>query len=134
MKQSGFQFTNPMISKLNYLIHPDFKPAKNEAVSIENSFATNIYRDPDENAAVVELIIMLGDIKPDKAPFHIELTIGASFKWEQAYTEETITSLLSVNAPAVLLGYARPIIATITNMSPYHAYNVPFYNFTNNSI
>lgn len=130
MTQSGFQFANPIISKINYVIHPEFKRDKDEVLTITNSFKTNINRSKTDRKAIVELNISIGDNDSQKEPFYIELTIGASFKWDEAYSEETVCDLLSVNAPALLLSYARPIVSTITNMSPYASYNIPFYNFT----
>lgn len=131
MTQSGFQFSNPIISKINYTLHPDFNNKTGDAISITNSFNTNIPPiNKEDRNAVVELNISVGSEDATKEPFHIELTIGAAFKWDKPYDDETIQNLLSINAPALLLSYARPIISAITNMSPYRAYNVPFYNFT----
>ena len=130
MTQSGFQFANPIISKINYVVHSEFKWNKEEPLSITNSFKTNISPSKSSRKAIVELDILIGDIDPQKEPFYIEMTIGAPFKWDEAYADETIRDLLSVNAPALLLSYARPIISTITNMSPYPSYDIPFYNFT----
>ena len=130
MVQSGFQFPNPIIYKINYVVHSDFKRNKEEPLSVTNSFKTNVSPKEDERRAIVELEISIGSMDSQKEPFYIELTIGASFRWDEAYAEETIRDLLSINAPALLLSYARPVISTITNMSPYPAYNIPFYNFT----
>ena len=130
MKQSGFQFTNPIISKINYEFHPNFIWDKEKGLSIANAFKTQIGRNQTENSAYVELTILLGNTDQQKSPFYIEMIIGASFKWDNAYTEKTINDLLSINAPALLLSYARPMVATITNMSPYPSYRIPFYNFT----
>jgi preprotein translocase subunit SecB len=129
LKKSGFRFSNPTISKISYFLHPEFTPSES-SLSIENTFNTQISQDEDNCQAVVDLNIVLGDEDPSKAPFYINLTVCASFKWESGYSEDTVRTLLSINAPALLLGYARPIVASITNMSPYPAYNIPFYNFT----
>lgn len=129
MEQSGFKFSSPIISKINYVIHPAFKLTE-ENKRITNTFETHISRDKEECKAIVELNIKVGDPEQAIAPFFVELSIQASFKWEDIYTEDTVQGLLSINAPALLLGYARPMVATITSMSPYPSYNIPFYNFT----
>lgn len=41
--------------------------------------------------------------------------------------------MINTSAPAPLLGYMRPIVASITNSSKYPAYNLPFINFLNDS-
>lgn len=129
MEQSGFKFSDPIITQINYIIHPNYK-LEGKNTRITNSFETQIQRDANNSRAIVELSIKVGDQKPEKAPFFIQLSIQAIFKWDNVYTEDTVQSLLSVNAPALLLGYARPLISTITGMSPYPTYNIPFYNFT----
>ena len=40
-----------------------------------------------------------------------------------------VNSMLNVNAPALLLGYMRPIVSSITNSSALPVYNIPFINF-----
>ena len=90
----------------------------------------NIKSSEEEKEAVVELNIIIGAKENNEAPFYVDMVMGAIFKWDDSYDENTVKDLLSINAPALLLGYARPIIATITNMSPFPAYNLPFYNFT----
>ena len=85
----------------------------------------------DENEAIVQLSILIGRKEfTTEEPFCVDMTIGAKFKWDDVYDEETLQELLSKNAPALLLGYARPIIANITDAGPIPAYHLPFYNFT----
>lgn len=80
---------------------------------------------------IVELTIKIGkkELKQN-IPFYIELVIGSAFTWNDVFDENTLQILLSQNAPALLLSYARPIIHSLTSMTPFPAYNVPFYNFT----
>ena len=54
----------------------------------------------------------------------------ANFRWMEGFEKEQIDLLVSQNAPALLLSYARPIISMTTNASHYPAYNIPFINFT----
>ena len=129
MEQSGFKFSNPIVSKINYVVHPSFQLTENNK-RIKNTFETHISRDKEDCKAIVELNIKIGDMDQANAPFFVDLSIQASFKWEDIYTEDTVQSLLSINAPALLLTYARPMVATITSLSPYPSYNIPFYNFT----
>lgn len=128
MKRSNLKFTNPIITRLNYEINANNNQP--DKIAISNAFNVNVERLEDKCEAVVELNIIIGNKEENPSPFFIDMVIGAAFKWDDSYDEETVQSLLSVNAPALLLGYARPIISTITNMSPYATYNIPFYNFT----
>ena len=130
MKPSNIQFTNPIIEEISYKINHTFTK-KEGKIDTHNKFDVKIRKGKEQNQAIVSLKIEVGN--PDhkeQEPFAIILVISSMFKWDGEYDEETLNSLLSVNAPALLLGYARPMIASITNMSPYPAYNLPLYNFT----
>ena len=129
MEKSKLYFTNPIIKNINYKVNLNLEPYNDGSIDIANTFKLNIKRAENKNEALVELNIIIGE-EDEKLPFFIDMIICAIFKWEDAYDEKTLQGLLSINAPALLLGYARPMIATITNMSPYPVYNLPFYNFT----
>lgn len=129
MKESSLKFTSPSITHLVFDINSEFK--EKDAVSITNTFNVEVSKGKDESAAVVQLNIIVGDKDFSKdVPFYFNITIGAMFSWDDVYDDETLQTLLSKNAPALLLGYARPIIANITESSPIPAYHIPFYNFT----
>ncbi len=130
MKKSSLKFTNPIITKLEYQINPQSEECENDSINISNVFKANIKKIEDKNEAIVELNIIIGQKEETPSPFYVDMIIGAVFRWDNAFDENTVQDLLSINAPALLLGYARPIIATITNMSPFSSYNLPFYNFT----
>ena len=130
MKESNLRFSNPIIKKFNYEINTKYK--REEKLSVNNNFSINVGRNPEQNEAIVELNISIGS-ESENDPFNVNMIIAAKFLWDDLYDEKTINDLLTINAPALLLGYARPIIATITNMSPYPTYNMPFYNFTENA-
>lgn len=130
MKQSNFKFSKPFVSKIDYSINKNFN--FDNTLSVSNVFEVSISRDEKDSKAMVDLGICIGEKDFDEAkPFYIDMIISAVFSWDEScYDEDTLNSLLSINAPALLLGYARPLIATITNMSPFPTYNLPFYNFT----
>ena len=131
MKESNFKFSNPIIEELNYTLNSNFDI--NKKPSVYNNFKVNIFRNESSNEAIVKLKILINDEihNESNSPFVLAMTIGSRFTWSDVYDESTINNLLSVNAPALLLGYARPIIATITSNSLSHPYNIPFYNFIN---
>lgn len=127
MKESNFQFNKPVLKNIEYRINEEFDPEKE--VKIPRNFQRNIMRAEGKNEAVVELTISLGnDEKSENPPFHLCLTIGAGFKWDNTLDEDTIGKLLSMNAPSLLLSYARPIISNITSNS-IGEYSIPFMNF-----
>lgn len=129
MEQSAFQFLPPYIQSIDYK-KEDFDNSKK--LFVKTHFHVDIKRNKHEHIAIVELNISLNrdsDTEEANAPFSLSMTVGALFKWDDCYDEDTVTSLLSINAPVLLLGYARPIIATITGNGNVPPYYLPFFNF-----
>ena len=81
------------------------------------------------NEAVVELEIKIGE-DSSEFPFFINLIIGAHFKLDGEIQGISFDKLLEINAPTVLLSYARPIISLITTQAGMKPLNLPFLNFT----
>lgn len=128
MEPSKFQFINPYLTELFFTINPDFDPNTKEAeIEIQNTFHVQINRSSIENRANVELTLEING-ENEKAPFKLRLKEASDFKWEDL-DEKTVETMLNYNAPALLLGYMRPIVANITNSSNFPAYNLPFINF-----
>ncbi len=86
-----------------------------------------IKRSENDNRANVELELKT-NIDNEEAPFKLKIKMASDFKWSDL-DDETVDAMLKFNAPALLLGYMRPIVANITNSSNFPAYNLPFINF-----
>ena len=127
MKISNFKFSNPQLVKLNFEANENGKFDR-ETDFIDISISNNIHKE-NENEAVVELEIVIGENTTD-SPFSISLVIGAQFRLDDTIEETTFDRLLQVNAPAVLLSYARPIVSSITTQAGMKPLNLPFLNFT----
>lgn len=128
MKTSEFQFSNPVLSELEFCIN---NSSNTDGDEIEVSLQISVNKDRiGEREAVVELTVEIGE-KSDSDPFYIKATEGAIFRWEEnAFNgEKDIDDLLDINAPALLVSYLRPIISNITMASKYPPYNIPFINF-----
>lgn len=131
MKESFFQFSKPVISVLNYSINEEVlaEEAAGEK-HLHTHFDRRVLRMDGKPEAVVELVIEIGcDEKSINVPFRLSLTIGAAFRWNEDIADDAvIQSLLNLNAPALLLSYARPVISNITSNS-IGVYDIPFVNF-----
>lgn len=126
MKESDFQFKNPILEQLVFDINPDF--TSNETnVEMENVFGVHINKDIQAESAIVKLEIFINSEKED-TPFKIQAVVSSMFVWNNL-SEDEVDRMLNTNAPALLLSYARPIISSITNFSPFPTYNLPFMNF-----
>lgn len=126
MRPSNFQFLNPYLRELYFDSNPDFDE-ENSEVEIQNSFNIQIKRSESENRANVELKLET-NLEKENTPFKLRIRVASDFRWEDL-EEETVKSMLEQNAPALLLSYMRPIVASVTNSSVFPAYHLPFINF-----
>ena len=128
MKTSKFQFLNPYLEEVYFTANPDYDPEKNEGeIKMRNAFNIQVTQSKNENRANVKLTLET-NTENEKAPFKLHITVASDFKWEDL-DDKTVESMLNLNAPALLLGYMRPIVANITNSSKFPVYNLPFINF-----
>ena len=128
MKESKFQFKTPYLEELEFSINDDFTDKTGE-VKMENSVTVyNSKIDNCENSALVKLELTINDDDVTDKPFSLHIVVAAEFTWEDLDIER-VGNLLKTTAPEFLLGFARSIIANITNMSQFPCYNIPFLNF-----
>lgn len=131
MKISKFQFSNPNLLDVVFHVNEEFNE-KNYKMEINTS--VDVERETEKNEAFVTVTLSLGNKK--NAPFFISITEQALFKWGKPddpivdEANESLKKLLKQNAPALLIGYIRPMIAFITSNSPYPSYHLPFVDFT----
>ncbi|NLJ18365.1 protein-export chaperone SecB [Globicatella sulfidifaciens] len=121
---SEFQFKNPELINVSFNINDGYD--KSEFTGITLNSTTEVSKTSDTNDAFVQLNLEIGD---DHSPFYIGIKIKAKFNWNEEIDEQVVDKMLSYNAPALLLGYIRPMVSTITSWSKYPAYNIPFIDF-----
>lgn len=126
LKESEFQFRNPTLNNLSFYINEDFQEEKYKGLGDITS-NLEIKRQEDKNKALVILSLKIGE-KSDDRPFCIEICMQSEFIWKNL-DDEKVKSLLSLNAPALLVSYMRPYISTVTNGSKYPIFNLPFIDF-----
>ena len=129
MKVSEFQYTNPHLTEMVFMENPNFVMNK-EKIEITENILSNIKK-LEGNHAVIFVSLVLGDLDDfeNNQPFALKCTVEAEFEWsEKIQNGGKIDVLLEKNAQALLIGYLRPIVANITNVSKFPAYNLPFIN------
>lgn len=133
MERSPFQFTNPVLTRLEFTIHDDFEVADKLNMRIKVTPNISVIDKSDDktaNSASVSVTVSVGT-QDSSTPFYIEAEEEAKFKWDNSIVDgDQIQLLLKQNAVALLLSYLRPIISSVTAASPYPAYNLPFINLT----
>lgn len=127
MKTSKLQFLNPYLVELNFNENENFDRKNNKELEMQNKFDIEIQKHKDENIAKVQLSLNINKDNED-APFKLSIKVASDFIWEDM-EEKAVENMLNLNAPALLLGYMRPIVANITNVSSFPVYNLPFINF-----
>lgn len=127
MKESSFQFRNPILTKLNYQLNDDFDEDNFE--KIELKLHTNVIGEKNGKQSVVKLYGEIGEIS-ENSPFYIELEMESYFKWNDDISEKVLKKLLKRNGSALLLSYMRPIVAFVTGQSGIAPYNIPYIDFT----
>lgn len=124
---SGFQFTRPLLTHLEFIPNAAFD--KDEFLGIEIMPKVSI-KDRQENKATVVMGLSIGEKKTSPGyPFFLEIQMQADFRWQDIALEK-VDRLLGINAPSLLLSYMRPHISSITNASIYPVLNVPFIDFS----
>lgn len=131
MEKSKFQFSNPVLTHLEFELNENFIKDDNfeMKINISSGYRT-IQRDGStvRNSACVTVTVCVGS-KDNQTPFYIRADEEATFRWdEDKFSEKELDILLHENAVALLISYVRPIIANVTSSSPYPGYNLPFIN------
>lgn len=130
MKTSSMQFSNPVLTECTFNVNDNYKQNKEGHEAILETELGIGNKDNDKRECIVLLrLTICADKNNNNFPYFIKIAMLANFKWEEEL-DNKIDDLLKINAPALLLGYMRPIVATLTNNSPYDVYNIPFMNFT----
>lgn len=126
MNRSKFQFSNPELEKIEFLVNHNFNEEKYHGIAMQSNTKVEML---EGNEAVVKLTLIIGNSTASQ-PFDICVTMGAKFTWDESIGIEKAKQLLNINAPAVLLSYIRPIVSSMTNSSKYPVLNIPFIDFT----
>lgn len=126
MNKSKFQFLNPELEQVEFIVNDQFNAEVCDGISMQSNTEVKMI---DGNEAYVSFTLKVGDIS-ESQPFNILVKMSSKFHWDESIDDEMAKKLLNINAPAALLSYIRPIIASMTGNSKYPALNIPFIDFT----
>lgn len=132
MKKSDFKYSQPYIMSSEFVINKKFDSGVDKS-NMDMDVFIEKYSDykPDSNLTSAKVGLKVGVGKKDdkKSPFYCRVEMETRFEWTEGIGKEKITNFISQNAPALLLGYIRPIIVYLTANSPYPPLNIPLINF-----
>lgn len=128
MKKSNFQFSDPKIKKITFMVNDDEVLSNEMPISIEVESEML----PFENEAIVGLTLSVGEYNEEKktpnTSIYFNGIICAKFRWEDNVRDPE--SMLKINGGSVLLSYIRPVLANLTMQAGIRPLNLPFVNFT----
>ena len=128
-EKSLFQFTNPYLIKSFFEENADFHDELETEMELVTE--TKVNRTSEKTALVTLVFKNAGD----NLPFNVEVIMSSEFEWEDENTsEEMLERLLVINAPALILSYIRPLVATLTSTSRFPTWHIPFINMKNNTV
>lgn len=124
--KSNFEFSNPSLEALTFNIDEN----RDNLANITINHNVQYHIEPiDNNQAHVSIIYDLRPLNDVNVALSLSAKMGANFRWDNdTFSKEDINNLLSHNAPALLLGYLRPIVSIITS-SARLTIDIPFMNF-----
>ena len=131
MKKSEFRFIQPYIINSEFALNEKFENADKDDVDLDlkiNKY-TNYDKQIDSRSAIVGLSVEIGKKEDKKTPFFCKVSMESKFEWDEGIGKERIEVFLGQNAPALLIGYIRPVIAYLTQNSLIPTVNIPLINF-----
>lgn len=126
MKPSKFQFKRPTIVEVIYKSNDNFISEQNKSINIAYKAK---YKKFENSCAQIKVTLNIGE-ESDQVPFFISITMEAVFKWDESMKPEEVKSLLNMNGPALIVGYARPVISMITMNTKYPPLDLPFLDLS----
>lgn len=129
LKNSKIQFENPELKKIVFYENLNFNTEKYDGMKLIGN--TKIKRRINNNSAIVNFRLNIGEDN-DKFPFYCVLEMESVFQWEKDIDDHFVEELLKTNASSLLLGYMRPIVANVTEMTKYPSFNIPFLDMSEN--
>ena len=132
--ESKFQFTSPRLRSAWFSLNDDYDFDSEEMIANPSFNLEVLELSYENNNAVVLLKIDInnkeesGEEDLKKSPFFCSVEIFDEFTWE-GLNQDEVDAMVHINAPALLLSYARPIISNLVIASPLPNYNIPFINF-----
>jgi len=126
MRKSNFQMNNPTLQNVVFKLNNQFE-SEEGAVQLAISDAKNITKNAENSATVNYSVRVFDEDFKLGGPFFIEVSYSANFRWSDL-NEDEIDSLLNHNAPAILLGYIRPLIAQLSSNAGFPPLHLPLLN------
>lgn len=108
---------NPILQNVILKLNDEFEPSEG-IVKLAISDAKDVNQHSENTATVSYSVRIFDEDFKFGGPFFIEVSYSADFSWSDL-NEKDIENLLWHNAPAILLGYVRPLIAQLSSSTGF---------------
>jgi len=127
MEESTFRFINYRISKIETFIAENFgKESENLKQSI------NVTHEVSEEEPRKVTVYLHINIIADSEKLKFNTVVVGYFEANEEMPEDLFKKLCEINAPAILLPYARSIITNFTALCNIKPIILPLFNLTKN--
>jgi len=127
MEKSSFRFINYKISKIESFIAEDFGK---EPENLQQSVDVN-YEVSEKEPRKIKVFLTI-KITADSEKLRFIVVVVGYFDAHEEMEDELFKKLCEVNAPAILLPYARSIITNFTALCNIKPIILPLFNLTKN--
>jgi preprotein translocase subunit SecB len=125
MIESTFKFINYRIKKISINIDDNFGIS---AEKLDTHFDVSHEVKKDNNRAVI-VLLKIGITSKSKL-FVMEIHINGFFEAHEDMPEDMFKKMCEINAPAILLPYARSIVTNFTALANIKPIILPLFNLT----
>ncbi len=131
MKPSPLQLKRYFLTEICMTATPYFDPQKDHRYEFNNlQNSVDIKKDGHHPLAWQVILALKYIPKPNEnVPYGFNLKIDGFFQVDPKWPQSKVETLVNINAPAVLYGAAREILAQVTSRGPWGPLLLPAVNF-----
>ncbi len=131
MKSSSFKIKGrPRLINFNIKVCDNFNSEEEVKIQIGHDITVDL--NEDMKATVTLVLGIFNNEENENVPFRILMANSAEFVWNEELDsdKELLDIMLNQNAPAVLVGYLRPIVTLMTSEGGIEPFVLPLIDFT----
>jgi len=115
------------LTDLRVTANPSTQEAEVEGGGGDLAIESSVKRDGER--WICSLTIALADHSKPRAPYAFRISLTGVFLPAPGYPEDGVEQMMNLNAPTVLYGSARELLATVTGRGPFPAVLLPSVSF-----
>ena len=126
--QVPLQLENYFVESLTFQAKPGFDRSKPHSEQLDVKFSPLAHKE-DPNRMMVRLDVAVAQRGSVNPPCELSLTLVGFFVLPDGLDEGMKSAMITLNAPSILYGVARQIVAETTGNGPWGKVFLPTFNF-----